>query len=80
MRVVLDKKKHVCTVEIKLATNIGVLYRAKPLYYQNILKTIYLFYVWTMAMLHRPGFIDPDLKQSTFIKNMLHALSLMKTN
>ena len=38
-------EKHICTIESKLAKNIGLLYRAKPLLQVKSLKSIYFAYI-----------------------------------
>ena len=38
-------EEHICTVETKLAKNIGLLYRVKPLLEQKSLRSIYFAYI-----------------------------------
>ena len=51
LEVMLDENiswdEHICTVETKLAKNIGLLYRTKPLIEEKSLKSIYFAYIHT---------------------------------
>ena len=75
-------EKHICTIESKLAKNIGLLYRAKPLLQVKSLKSIYFAYIHSYlnyANIAWGSTYRTKLKTIS-IKNMQFVLFLMKAN